>query len=234
MQLSVSLSIFVGFNFQSMQDYIQYLESFVTDNRKAIFKQVLAKRSRYFTLALEDLYHMHNVSAVVRSADVFGLQDVHIVQQKYDPKLSHAIAKGAEKWLTIHRYPDTQSSIDRLRKNGYQIVATTPHTNDVNLQDFDISKPSAFFFGVEKDGLSDLVMQQADVFLKIPMYGFTESLNISVAAALIIRDVTERLRNSDIPWQLPADEQEKIYMQWLEKSIKSIDLIKKKYLSGKR
>ncbi len=215
-----------------MKDYIAYLEEFVTDNRKQIFKTVLNNRTRYFTVALEDLYQMHNVSAVVRSADVFGLQDVHIVQKKYDPKLSHAIAKGAEKWLDIRRYPNTKTAIENLRQKGYQIVATTPHTNDVNLQDFDISKPSAFFFGVEKDGLSQAVMDQADVFLKIPMYGFTESLNISVAAALIMRDVSERLRQSDINWQLTAAEKEQIYLQWLEKSIKSIDLIKKKYFEN--
>ncbi len=215
-----------------MKDYIAYLEEFVTDNRKQIFKTVLNNRTRYFTVALEDLYQMHNVSAVVRSADVFGLQDVHIVQKKYDPKLSHAIAKGAEKWLDIRRYPNTKTAIENLRQKGYQIVATTPHTNDVNLQDFDISKPSAFFFGVEKDGLSQAVMDQADVFLKIPMYGFTESLNISVAAALIMRDVSERLRQSDINWQLTVVEKEQIYLQWLEKSIKSIDLIKKKYFEN--
>ena len=216
-----------------MKNYIQYLEQFVTENRKEVFKQVLENRTRYFTVALEDLYQMHNVSAVVRSADVFGWQDLHIIQQKYDPKLSHSIAKGAEKWLDIHRYLDTQSTIDNLRQKGYQIVATTPHTNDVNLQDFDISKPSAFFFGVEKDGLSEQVLDQADVYLKIPMYGFTESLNISVAAALIMRDVTERLRQSDIKWKLSEEEKEKIYLQWLEKSIKSIDLIKKKYFERK-
>ncbi len=217
-----------------MKDYIKYLEEFVTANRKAVFKQVLNNRTRYFTVALEDLYQMHNISAVVRSADVFGWQDLHIVQKKYEPKLSHSIAKGAEKWLDMYRYKDTLSAIETLRQKGYQIVATTPHTNDVNLQDFDIFKPSVFFFGVEKEGLSNEVLQQADVYLKIPMYGFTESLNISVAAALIMRDVTERLRQSDINWQLTEVEKEQIYLNWLEKSIKSIDLIKKKYWKEKR
>ena len=216
-----------------VKDYISYLENFVTDNRKAILKKVLSQRTRYFTVALEDLYQMHNVSAVVRSADIFGWQDMHIVQKKYDPKLSHAIAKGAEKWLDIHHYEHTQTVIDRLKQKGYRIVATTPHTDDVGLPDFDISQPAAFFFGVEKDGLSELVMDQADVFLKIPMYGFTESFNISVAAALIMHSVTESLHASDIAWQLPESEQELIYMQWLEKSIKSIDLIKKDYFSNK-
>ena len=216
-----------------MQDYIKYLERFVTENRTAVFKEVLAKRTRHFTVVLEDLYQMHNVSAVIRSCDIFGLQDVHIVQQKYDPKLSSQIARGAEKWLDIHRYPNTESSIKELKNKGYQIVATTPHTDDVELPDFDISKASAFFFGVEKAGLSDKVLQQADVYLKIPMYGFTESFNISVAAALIMHSVSERLHHSDLPWQLSAKEQEKVYLQWLEKSIKSIDLIKKDFLHKK-
>ncbi len=214
-----------------MQDYITYLESFVTENRANIFKEVLAQRTRHFTIVLEDLYQMHNVSAVIRSCDIFGLQDVHIVQQKYDPKLSSQIARGAEKWLNIHRYPDTMSSIKTLKDKGYQIVATTPHTDDVALPDFDISKPSAFFFGVEKAGLSDQVMQEADAYLKIPMYGFTESFNISVAAALIMHSVSERLHHSDIAWQLSKKEQKEIYLQWLEKSIKSIDMIKKDYFN---
>ncbi len=212
-----------------MKDYISYLESFVTENRQAIFKKVLSKRTKHFTVVLEDLYQMHNVSAVVRSADIFGIQDMHIIQKKYDPKLSHAIAKGAEKWLNIKRYKQTQDAIDHLRQKGYRIVATTPHTNDISLPDFDISTPAAFFFGVEKDGLSEQVMSQADAFVKIPMYGFTESFNISVAAALIMYETTKRLHASSINWQLTADEQQQIYLQWLEKSIKSIDLIKKKY-----
>ena len=216
-----------------MENYISYLEGFVTENRKEVFKKVLSQRTRYFTVVLEDLYQMHNVSAVVRSADIFGWQDLHIVQKKYDPKLSHAIAKGAEKWLDIQRYEHTQDAINQLKQKGYRIVATTPHTDDVNLPDFDISQPAAFFFGVEKDGLSELVMEQADVFLKIPMYGFTESFNISVAAALIMHSLTESLRASDIAWQLTEREQKQIYLQWLEKSIKSIDLIKKDFYSNK-
>ena len=216
-----------------MKNYISYLEQFVTENRKAVFKKVLAQRTRYFTVVLEDLYQMHNISAVVRSADIFGWQDIHIIQKKYDPKLSHSIAKGAEKWLDIHRYKQTYDAISYLKQNGYRIVATTPHTDDVSLPDFDISQPAAFFFGVEKDGLSRQVMSQADVFLKIPMYGFTESFNISVAAALIMYSVTLALHNSDIVWQLPEQEQEKIYIQWLEKSIKSVDLIKKNYFGNK-
>ena len=212
------------------EKYISYLENFVTENRKKIFKEILEKRTKHFTVVLEDLYQMHNVSAVIRSCDVFGLQEVHIIQKKYDPKLSHAIAKGAEKWLDIFRYDNTIDTINHLKSEGYQIVATTPHTDDILLPDFDISKPSAFFFGVEKEGLSQTVMEQADVFMKIPMHGFTESLNISVAAALVMYETSEKLRKSPVNWRLTEDEKEEIYLKWLEKSIKSIDLIKKNYL----
>ncbi len=213
-----------------MKDYITYLEQFVTESRTQIFKMVLAQRTKHFTLVLEDLYQMHNLSAVIRSADIFGWQDVHIIQQKYDPKLSHAIARGAEKWLDIHRYSNTKTAIDTLRKKGYKIVATTPHTDDILLHEFNINEKSAFFFGVEKDGISDLVMNEADVHLKIPMYGFTESFNISVAAALIMHHVTEKLRTTDMKWQLAGKEKELIYRRWLEKSIKSIELIKKNFI----
>jgi len=218
---------------ENNERYIEYLEKFVTEQRKQIFKEVLDKRTRYFTVALEDLYQMHNISAVVRSCDVFGLQDLHIIQKKYDPKLSHSIAKGAEKWLDIHRYTDTIDAVKQLKNKGYRIVATTPHTNDVLLEDFDLSTPAAFFFGVEKDGLSETLMQQADVFLKIPMFGFTESLNISVAAALIMHSVSTRMRKTGLPWQLSPEEKRIIYRQWLEKSIKSIELIKKNYFKDK-
>ncbi len=218
---------------ENNERYIEYLEKFVTEQRKQTFKEVLDKRTRYFTVALEDLYQMHNISAVVRSCDVFGLQDLHIIQKKYDPKLSHSIAKGAEKWLDIHRYTDTIDAVRQLKNKGYRIVATTPHTNDVLLEEFDISKPAAFFFGVEKDGLSETLLQEADEYLKIPMFGFTESLNISVAAALIMHSVSTRMRKTGLSWQLSPEEKRIIYRQWLEKSIKSIELIKKDYFKEK-
>jgi tRNA (guanosine-2'-O-)-methyltransferase len=84
---------------------------------------------------------------------------------------------------------------DTLKNKGYQIIATTPHDDDCVMEDFDISKPSALFFGTERDGLSEEILQRADGF-QIPMVGFTESLNISVSAAIIIQNLTNRLRHS--------------------------------------
>ncbi|MCF6181340.1 RNA methyltransferase [Lutibacter sp.] len=221
-----------------MIDYnlITYLEQFVSERRRELFKQVLEERTRHFTVAIEDIYQSHNASAVVRSCDVFGIQDVHIIENKYKFSTSKQVSKGAQKWLDFeyYRQKDINNTLDcikNLRNKGYQIVATTPHNDSCYLQDFDVSKKSAFFFGVEKAGLSKEVLNNADVNLKIPMVGFTESLNISVAAAIILQSTTEKLKKSNIKWQLSSAEKEEEYLKWLEKSIKSIKKIKEYFYS---
>ena len=120
--------------------------------------------------------------------------------------------------------------MDSLREKGYQIIATTPHNDSTFLEDFDISKPSAIFFGTEKEGLSEEVIQNADGFLKIPMVGFTESLNISVSAAIIIQNLMQRLRASEINWQLTEEEILEKRLDWTRKSIKDIDFIERRFL----
>jgi tRNA (guanosine-2'-O-)-methyltransferase len=97
------------------------------------------------------------------------------------------------------------------------------------LEDFDITKPSALFFGTERDGLSEEILKRADGFLKIPMVGFTESLNISVSAAIIIQNLTERLRNSTINWQLSEEEIIEKRLQWAKNTIKDIKRIEARY-----
>lgn len=219
-----------------MVDYkfIEYLEDFVTDNRKALFKKVLEDRTRHFTVAIEDIFQPHNSSAIVRSCDIFGIQDLHVVETKYEFYASNQVAKGAQKWLDFSLYnkQDANNTLDciaDLKSKGYKIIATTPHNESCYLQDFDISQKSAFFFGVEKQGLSKHVMDNADGYLKIPMVGFTESLNISVAVAIILQNLNERLRNSDISWQLSDIEKSELYLKWLQKTIKSIKKIEENY-----
>jgi tRNA (guanosine-2'-O-)-methyltransferase len=213
-----------------------YLEGFLTEKRKRLFETILDKRTRHFTVVLEDIYQQHNASAVVRTCDIFGIQDLHVIENKYVNKVSRHVAKGSQKWLTFHRYrKDTNNTNDclkALREQGYQIIAATPHNDSCVLQDFDITKKSAFVFGVEKEGVSDEIMEQADGFLKIPMVGFTESLNISVAAAIILQNVSERLRNSQIDWQLTKEEKIVLYLEWVEKTIKNVKKIKKHYFEN--
>jgi tRNA (guanosine-2'-O-)-methyltransferase len=157
----------------------------------------------------------------MRSCDVFGVQDLHVIEEKVSKKIDREIAMGAQKWVNIDRHHSTKECIDNLKENGYQIIATTPHNNSTELKDFDISKKSAFFFGKEKEGLSDIVLEAADGYLKIPMYGFTESLNISVSAAIILQTLITKVKDSDVVWELSELEKNEIKLQWAKMSIKS-------------
>mgnify|MGYP001590711346 FL=1 len=210
-----------------------YLEGFVTEKRKNTFKNILLNRTRHFTVVLEDIFQQHNSSAVIRSCDVFGIQDIHIIENKYHSKVSRHVAKGSQKWLNLNNYKEdknnTKDCLTRLKNEGYQIIATSPHNNTCTLHDLDISKKSAFIFGVEKSGVSEEVLINSDEILTIPMVGFTESLNISVAAAIILENLTNKLRNSNYPWRLSEKEQEILYANWLEKSIKNVDEIKNRF-----
>ena len=208
---------------------IQYLEEYLTPKRKALFQKVLDQRTNHFTVATEDVYQLHNTSAVMRSCDVFGIQNIHVVEERNLKKIDREIAMGAQKWVSINRYHNSRECISSLRERCYQIVATTPTGNAINLNEFDISQPSAIFFGTEKNGLSPEVLEEADHFLKIPMAGFTESLNISVSAAIILQQVTWKLRNSKINWRLSEDEENEIKFEWLSKSFKNFAEMVKSY-----
>lgn len=220
------------------EDLLQYLEGYLTDKRKNLFRRVLNERTRHFTVVLEDIYQQHNASAVLRTCDIFGVQDIHTIENMYVNRVSRHVAKGSQKWLNINRFKkdtdNTKACLDSLKQKGYQIIGTTPHNNSCMLADFDITKKSAFVFGVEKDGISDYVKENADGFLKIPMVGFTESLNISVAAAIILQDVTTKLRKTDIDWQLSEAEKETLYFDWVQKTIKNVDKIKEYYFTNKK
>ncbi|GAA4900795.1 RNA methyltransferase [Flaviramulus aquimarinus] len=202
---------------------LNHLESYLTEHRKDRFESVLLQRTKHFTVATEDVYQLHNTSAVIRSCDVFGIQEVNIVEEQNSKRIDKEIAMGAQKWVDLNRYHSVNNCISDLKNKGYQIVATTPHANNCELQDFDVTKKSCFFFGRETEGLSQDVLDAADCFLKIPMVGFTESLNISVSAAIILQYVTSKLRQTDVNWQLSKNEMHDKRLDWCEKTIKSYD-----------
>ena len=211
------------------QELLTYLEHFITEERKERFLQVISARTNHFTVAMEDVFQMHNTSAVVRTCEVFGVQQAHSIEGRFGKRIDAKIAMGAQKWVDVFRYNDTQSCIDTLRAQGYQIVATTPHKDAYSLNDFDISKKSAFFFGTEKEGLSQQVLSQADTYLKIPMVGFTESLNISVAVAIVLQQLTDKLRRSQVAWQLTDEERLSTLINWTKKSIRNVKDVLKRY-----
>ncbi|WP_431136716.1 TrmH family RNA methyltransferase [Psychroserpens mesophilus] len=204
---------------------LKHLESYLTASRKERFTEVLSQRTNHFTVATEDVYQLHNTSAVIRSCDVFGIQEVHIVEEINSKRIDREIAMGSQKWVDLNRYNSVKETISNLKEKGYQIVATTPHDNNAMLHDFDVTKKSCFFFGRETEGLSQEVIDEADCFLKIPMVGFTESLNISVSAAIILQHVTTKLKQSNINWQLTEDEKLEKRLDWCKKTIKSYDEI---------
>lgn len=212
-------------------DYLNFLENILTENRKANFLKVLENRTKHFTVVVEDVFQMHNASAVMRSCEVFGIQELNVIEERYGKRIDKEIAMGAQKWVDINTFASVTNCIETLKNQGYQIIATTPHDNDCLLDDFDISKPSALFFGTERDGLSEEVLQSADGFIKIPMVGFTESLNISVSAAIIIQNLTNRLRESTINWHLSEAEILEKRLDWAKSSIKDIKRIEQRYFS---
>lgn len=214
---------------------IDYLYQFISDERKAKFDEVLNFRTRHITIALEDIYQPHNASAVLRSCDIFGIQDIHIIENKNAYTVSRDVALGSPKWLNLVKYNktgtnNTLSCIHTLKEKGYTIVATTPNTNDCTIEHLPIEKPLALFFGTELTGISEDVKQHADEFVKIPMFGFTESFNISVSAALCLHAITTRLHHSDLNWHLTTNEKEEITLQWLRNTIKKVDLIENDFL----
>lgn len=214
-------------------ELLKYLQTYLTENRKERFQEVLSERTRHFTVVTEDVYQLHNTSAVMRTCDVFGIQDLHVVEERVSKRIDKEIAMGAQKWVSFKRHNAIKNCISELKDSGYQIIATTPHKSSMMLHDFDVSKKSAFFFGKESDGLSDTVMEAADGFLKIPMYGFTESLNISVSAAIILQSVVSKLKQNNINWQLSEEEKREIELEWAKKTIKSSDEIIERYKNAK-
>jgi len=208
---------------------LAYLEEFISKERMERFTEILSQRTNFITVAVEDVFQMHNTSAVVRSCESFGIQQAHLIEGKYGQRLDEEIAMGAQKWVDVKRYKNSKEVIAVLRNKGYKIVATSPHADSSLLQDFALDGKMALFFGTENKGLSDYVLENSDAFLKIPMVGFTESLNISVSAAILLQDLTTKLKKSDFDWRLTPDEKLEKRLDWTKKSIKSIDDILLRY-----
>ena len=235
MRLSLFL-ILSSMNLKQKQELIQFLETVMNVDRIELIDKNVNERTKYITVVLENIFQSQNASAVMRSCDCFGVQNLHVIENSNKYELNPDVVMGSSKWVNLKRYNsqenNTLDAINSLKQEGYRIVATTPHTNDILLPDFDLTKgKAAFFFGTELTGLSDVVMDHADEFVKIPMYGFTESFNISVSASLVLSHLAAELRRSEIDWQLSEKEKLNLKLEWYKKSIKSseqmIDRFKK-------
>ena len=211
---------------QQLEELTEYLGNFLTPERKATVSRVLSHRTRYVTVALEDIHTSQNAGAVLRNCDNFGIQDSYIIEQTTSFKVNLNVTRGCQKWLTVHRYAqqsgNTAHCITQLKAKGYIVVAATPHSKGLDLSDVPLDRPMALFFGNELDGLSATALDQADRQLKIPMYGFSESFNISVSVALCLQSICDRLRNSSIRWRLSEEEQKTLKLQWYRNSCKNL------------
>lgn len=217
-----------------MKELITHLSSLITDDRWNRFQKVLEERTQYITVVLENIYQPLNASAVLRSADCFGIQDVHVIENHNDFIPDREVAMGSSRWLNIKRYNEeennTMQCIQKLKKEGYRIVATTPHKSDSNLQDFDLTKgKTALIFGTEMEGITDIAMQEADEYLKIPMYGFTESFNLSVAVAVCLQHLSHQMRKENINWQLDEAAKDETLLNWLRYSIDRSEIVEEDY-----
>lgn len=218
-------------------DLLKYLFEFITDERKERFIDVISKRTRHITIVLEDIFQPHNASAVLRSCDCFGIQDVHIIENKYKYNVNPDVALGSPKWLNLFRYNrsefNTVDCLNSLKNNGYRIIATTPHKDDCLMDELPLDNKTALVFGTELKGLTDTAIEMADGFVKLPMYGFTESYNISVSAALSLYEITRRMRASINDWQICDDQQTDILINWCLNSISKSDMLLRKFLNKK-
>lgn len=220
---------------------LDFLKTFVLDRKLNLFNEKLNNRTKHITIALENLFQEQNASAIIRTAECFGLQDIHVIENNNNFKINTDIVNGGDRWVNLHKYhSDVEQSatlkcIKYLKQKGYKIIATTPHTNDCNLNDFDVSDKFALFFGEEKPGVSSEIIDNADGFLKIPIYGFTESFNVSVAAAIIIHHLQNKIVNSPtINWQLNNDEKQEILYNWIEKTVPKSKKIIDYYYQAKK
>ena len=221
------------------KELISYLSSFVTEERVELFQTKIKERSRHLTVVLEDVFQSRNISAAMRSADCFGLQDVHIIENRNKFISDKTVSLGAGEWLNIIQHnktkQNTQLCIENLKKQGYQIIATTPHNSDITLNEVDIENNKiAILLGTELTGLSNEALSLADKKMKIEMHGFTESLNISVSAAICCQNLSNKMRKSDINWKIEENEADEIMLNWLRNTIKSSEEIEQRFFENSK
>ncbi len=200
---------------------IAYLRQFVTEERAEVLERTLDNRTRYMTVCMENTFHPQNASALVRHCEAFGVQDIHTIETrcKFNPNLN--IVRGTDKWIDLNRHPSTAAAMEHLHRAGYRIVATTPHRGDSAPETFDVTRgPFALVFGTEHAGISDEVIAAADEFVRIPMCGMVESLNVSASAAILIYILSQRMRASVDDWRIGGRERSELHFRWLMSSVR--------------
>lgn len=203
------------------RERIDYLATFMTEERFSLFEQTLSMRTTYLTILTENTFHPHNAAALIRHCEAFGVQRMHTIETRcqFDP--SQNISRGSDRWLNLVRHSSTSEALSALKAEGYRLVATTPHRESCTPETFDVKKGKfALIFGTEHAGISDEAMAAADEYLRIPMCGMVESLNVSASAAILIYQLAQRVRAQVEGWQLSEEEQTRLLYDWTRLSVK--------------
>ena len=200
---------------------LQEFYKIITPNKVNMFERIAPQRSKHIVVGLENIQQDHNASAIMRTMDCLGFQELHLIEKNNNYQFQRDIALGAARWLDVMQHQQEPEpildSIAHLRQKGYQIVATSPHIKASTPQNIDLTQPIALFFGAEKHGISEELSANADAFLHIPMHGFTESFNLSVSAALVLSALRTRLEASSIDWLLSQERQTELKISWCER-----------------
>jgi tRNA (guanosine-2'-O-)-methyltransferase len=220
------------------QEYqlIQHFAKYITDHKKEFIQEVIDQRTRHVTVVLEDIYQSQNASAVVRTCECMGLQDVHIVENTAKYEVNTRVLKGSHRWMNLVRYKshdrnNTDTCFEQLRKQQYTIYAADPAEDGISIHDLDPTAGRiAVVFGNELRGVSSHALAQSDKKVRIPMYGFTESLNISVSVAITINTLISRLRDGEWTYGLSAEEKDELTLQWYRKVVRKSDVIEREFL----
>ncbi|MCM0041444.1 MAG: RNA methyltransferase [Algoriphagus sp.] len=206
----------------SEPNFLDYLGKYITPHKKAAIERVLSQRTRFFTVVLEDIFKPHNASAVLRTCDCFGIQNIHLIEKTDTYKVNPFVTRGAAQWVDLHKYFTPEgSAVDqcfgRLRSEGYAIFGTSPATNSLSIHELAM-KPNqkvALVFGNEHEGISEEVKSKVDGLVHIPMRGFTESFNISVSVSIFLYELMKRAKEMEIPDFLLSDEEcDELRLRW--------------------
>ncbi len=214
---------------QTKIQLVKYLETFITTTRRSRLEEVLQNRTRKVVAVLENIFQPQNASAVVRTCDCLGIQDLYIIEKDNVYRVNPKITLGSSQWVNLIRFSryenNTHACITSLREQQYRIIGASPHQESFRLEELSLEGKLALLFGKEDVGLSADALDRCDEFVKIPMYGFTESYNLSVSAAIVLSHVMMRIRTEQPEfWCLSEEEKIDLKLTWLRKMIRRHDL----------
>lgn len=223
-------------NEMQMSDLAQtyeYLKQFLTEERLAKIEHFSQESSDFVLPVVEDVYQFRNAAAIVRSVEACGFHKVVALQEEYSFEPNLRVTKGADTWVEVEKLPRNMESFQNIKDRGYKIVVVSLENNAKMLPEYEITEPIALVFGTEMEGVSQEILDFADETLAIPMYGFTRSFNVSVAASICMYELKQKLIKSDIDYKLSEEKLLRMKILWAVNSMRSGQQIFEKYLREK-